>query len=390
MTQLGQYFNNSEPLVYQKDTNWVLDSCVTGIEIEVENLRARNHQAPHNEGVLYDIEGMWALVSDGSLRNNGGEFISRKLFGKDLTVGLDVIANHLKTKENRHTFSHRCSLHVHIDVRDLNISQLQKLIQLYCIFEQPLFHISGGRDKNEYCIPLSSSNEAKRAYGLLASTNGKYSKFFAQYKVDEKDTWREISRQIQDSYVKYMAFNILPIVSKGSIEFRHHEGTADVERITRWINILYSLKKACIDYPFNKDPYVQLSDMGPMAMLELVFGKYAEHMYYETIELDLWSGCRAAQDMILSFDLGATHSKWNKTDTYKYMISTLEESCLKTQEDLKKAKLAEDRYRMIIDNAIDAPRPTTFNPNLYPDDAFAVQLADPAAITADIIRRRNR
>ncbi len=36
MTQLGQYFNNSEPLVYQKDTNWVLDACVTGIEIEVE------------------------------------------------------------------------------------------------------------------------------------------------------------------------------------------------------------------------------------------------------------------------------------------------------------------------------------------------------------------
>lgn len=335
MSSFGQYFNNHEPLVYQKDANWVLDSCVTGIEIEVENLRARNHQAPHNDAVVYDIQGLWALVSDGSLRNNGGEFISRKLFGKDLTQGLEVISNHLLTNEVRHTFSHRCSLHIHLDVRDLNISQFQKFLQLYCIFELPLFNISGKRTQNEYCIPLGTSNEAKRAYGLLASNKGKFAKFFELYDSSENDTWREIGRQIQDNYIKYMALNILPFVSKGSVEFRHHEGTIDIDRIKLWINILYSLKKACIEYPFKNDPYVQLSDMGPMAMLELVFGKYSKDLYYDTIELDLWKGCRAAQDMILSFDLGDTHTKMLKTALSKLMMSELEASCPKAQGDVK-------------------------------------------------------
>jgi len=213
-----------------------------------------------------------------------------------------------------------------MDVRDLNINQFQKLIQLYCIFEKPLFNISGDRSENEYCIPLWASMDAKRCYGMLASDKGKYAKYFSTYNVDNRDTWREIGRQIQESYVKYMALNIIPFVSKGSIEFRHHEGTIDIERISRWINILFSLKKACIEYPFKNDPYVQLSEMGPMALLEMVFGKYSKDLYYDGIELDLWQGCRVAQDMVLSFDLGSVHAKLCKGELYKNIISSLGDS----------------------------------------------------------------
>ena len=40
---------------------------------------------------------------------------------------------------------------------------------------------------------------------------------------------------------KYTALNILPLNKYGTIEFRHLEGTDDIEKITAWLNTLENL-----------------------------------------------------------------------------------------------------------------------------------------------------
>mgnify|MGYP003394527477 CR=1 FL=1 len=90
MNKLGEYFNNAEPLVYKGDSSWVLDTCTIGIEIEVEGLRSRNHQAPHQNDVMYDIGGMWALVSDGSLRRAVGMIDNATLTADEKTRIIDI------------------------------------------------------------------------------------------------------------------------------------------------------------------------------------------------------------------------------------------------------------------------------------------------------------
>lgn len=313
---LGDLLGLSEPLQYKEDKRWVLDKCTIGIEIEVEQLNhVRNMQEPHRNDPIYDIDGLWALVSDGSLRNHGGEFVSRKLFGADLTAALQYIEKYLTTKEPKHEFSHRTSVHVHMDVRDLTWQQFQYLVQLYCIFERPLFRISGERNTNEYCIALSDSRHARRIYGNLLSPKSQLSALVNDYASTTTRANADFRRALGQHGVKYLALNLLPFSTRGSVEFRHHSGTCNFNELSKWINVLMCLKKSALDYPFKWDPYLTLSHIGPLGMLEAVFGEYAQVFgNYAGIEADLWEGCRVAQDIILSIDIAACHKAFLATN----------------------------------------------------------------------------
>lgn len=185
------------------------DSTYVGVEIELEGIL--DVQVPKST---------WIRTEDNSLKENGAEFVTIPIQFKFLEVELERLFNGIGVCN----ISSRCSVHVHLNCRDLTCNTLYSFILLYLIFEKSLYNFSGGRWNNNFCIPLNF-------YPQIAG-----------------EFVRGLDKNIiYDVWYKYLGFNLSPIwggESKkfGTIEFRHMSGTTDTARIISWINLIVSLK----------------------------------------------------------------------------------------------------------------------------------------------------
>ncbi len=190
-----------------------------GLEIEVENVKlGQFNDAIDNTGYL-----IWTPKPDNSLRNNGMEFVSVPMKGVMIHKALNFLADALGSKID---FSSRTSVHVHINVRDMTISQIAAIGVVYAAVERMLFKwIGKGREHNIFCVPLYETHDLQ---GLFSAA---------------------IARFHQPVSYKYSALNFnttclnsgLPLY--GTVEFRHLYGTLDVHTIIDWINLIFCIKK---------------------------------------------------------------------------------------------------------------------------------------------------
>lgn len=125
---------------------------------------------------------------------------------------------------------HDCSVHVHVDARDLTKSDMKRLMHVYAHVEPVLYALGGeNRLDNDFCNPVS------HRFG----ENG-----------FDVDKWGAIitgSRIYNDKKcgARYYGLNVLPyVVGKRyrrrdtTVEFRMHENTHDPERIINWTRLL--------------------------------------------------------------------------------------------------------------------------------------------------------
>ena len=177
-----------------------------GVEVEVENVHSW----------LQNLSPYWAMIEDGSLRNEGREFITLPIRAWRIEHALEKLFQALNKDID---FSERTSIHVHMNIRTLTVEQLEALIVTYMVFEKVLFtYIGNNRYNNIFCVPLCETDMGASLTQLI--TNG------SPYL----------------DWEKYTALNLSPISSKGTIEFRHHYGTKDIEDLITWINLILSLK----------------------------------------------------------------------------------------------------------------------------------------------------
>ena len=181
-----------------------------GVEIELEKVN-----------LSYLPNGTWTATEDGSLKEEGREFITIPIQFKYLEVEIQRLFKGIKSCNA----STRCSVHVHINVRDMNLEELYNFILLYIIFEKSLYNYSGSRIDNNFCVPI----------------------FY--YPILVKDFLYELKeyKTINKSWYKYFGFNLSPIFGGesqplGTIEFRHMKGNTDCNWIINWINLIVSLK----------------------------------------------------------------------------------------------------------------------------------------------------
>ena len=199
-----------------EDTQWastyrvVQPNYVFGIEVEVEKI-INNLLVPKHKSY-------WNTVTDGSLRNHGVEFVSLPLKAFQVEKALKQVQYQLQN--NTPEFSERTSVHVHMNIRDLTLDQILALTLVYTCVEPLLFKWVGhNRNKNTFCIPLNNTN------------------FY--------DLYKDITRNPTNTprmWMKYTAFNLIPISSKGTVEFRHMYGTLEIDKLITWINLLSYLK----------------------------------------------------------------------------------------------------------------------------------------------------
>lgn len=218
-----------------------------GIEVEVENYQGGNG----------NLNRAWAQIEDGSLRNNGVEFITKPIKAIHAPACLQYLMHsYLNTDV---CYSPRTSVHIHLNVQDLVLSQVQDIIMLYAVFEKLFYKYAGrGRQKNIYCVPMSDCD-------LMPHLTDRGH--------DRLRTWS-----------KYTGLNVLTISNYGTIEFRHMHGTNDVEKLSTWINLICRFK-AYVKENSSKHIRSLIAEMNdgfdfPRLMHE-VFGDYAAVLRYE-------------------------------------------------------------------------------------------------------------
>jgi len=207
---------------YGVDDTLVDSESFLGVELELEGLSGTAF-------MRYLDNYFWIVKGDGSLRN-GCELVFKKpLKGANITealADLDSCIAALRDKGTVPELSIRTSMHVHLDVRDLEQEEVEALITLYMLFERLLFRYVGSyRIKNNYCRALvdSTFNSILERLRKTSSSN----------------SYLSIVSEMCD---KYSALNVKAISTFGSLEFRHHPGSYKSEEIVPWCNLILSLK----------------------------------------------------------------------------------------------------------------------------------------------------
>jgi hypothetical protein len=172
-----------------------------GIEVEVEGY-----------GGLTKPPLYWHTIDDGSLKDNGAELISIPLRGRNIDYALHEFSSFGKAGWK---FSHRTSVHVHCNVSTYTKYQLRALMAIYACMEELYFaFVEDFRRGNSFCYRLVGAPVE-----------------MVFYMTDKEGS----------ECTKYCAFNIQPVRRQLTVEFRHLEGTSDLTKLRRWIQLCAKL-----------------------------------------------------------------------------------------------------------------------------------------------------
>lgn len=215
-----------------------------GIELEIENWPGGS-----------SFPG-FSVHGDNSLRNNGVEWITYPTKLRHMDALLTAFFNKFRLAPLN--YSERCSTHVHVNVQDFTPKQLTTLVLLYQLFERLLFNfVEEGRRSNIFCVPWY---QAGVTYEL----------------VDHIENW---DAPHIHGWQKYTALNLLTIEQKGTVEYRHLEGTCDVKRIMTWCNLLGCMHAYAKSHSLDdvKNTIISLNTSSAYdVLLQDVFGEWTQ------------------------------------------------------------------------------------------------------------------
>lgn len=241
---------------------------VYGLELEIED---QNLEMRPPKG--------WQGVADGSLRNNGLEYItSPPLELSSIPKALETLF--AKIKFTNKSYSDRTSVHVHCNMQGMTIDQVKSFCLLYIVLERAFFNfVAQERFENVFCVPLMD--------------------FAAPFTLFQALDKRDVRR-----WSKYSALNLLPLLELGTLEFRHMHGTNDVKHIVNWVTAIDCLKQASRKKTFEEwrkqvTALNTTSEYGVFAVEvfgsfeDVFFGQtsfelYKELMYDNVIRAKLW------------------------------------------------------------------------------------------------------
>lgn len=286
---------------FASDTRWVLPTQLIGYEVEYEGVKDRylpdhsyaNHFQYHREG---------------SLRDNGAEYVfSQPLFGADAWNAISWLVEW--AKQNQWKCTKRTGIHIHIDVRDLEVDQLSGMSLLYAAVEPILYQwIGGDRETSHFCIPLYKADDA-----LL-----KVCSIVRQAYADEvsgSNNAAKISESLAEE--RYAGFNVNSLAKFGSLEYRQLATTHDIQKIEDWINILMSLKAAAYKLPRSDGAVIRMIEQfGTLDTLLYVFPKkIVEQLYTSDSKDQMFEiGLPSARDIAVH---GCQPLRWEHFQTPK-------------------------------------------------------------------------
>lgn len=285
------YLNNTITSTELVDNNVHL-----GMEFEIENCHIRSIP----EGSL----SLLSLVGDASLRNQGVELLfNRPYKGIAIIRAIEEFAS--ISKSVKAVSSARTSIHVHVDMARLTITEIRSVIVLYTILERFLFEFIGKeRAYNLYCVPFYKAEG--QLSNIATSTNF----------VDNIN-----------NMCKYSALNMSTLGRFGTLEFRHMHTTFDIPRIKEWVNIILCIRSyavSCIRYGSIRDMFTELSKLDCSGILYAVFGN--DKLLYKGAEYEIRKSLMLASTIVYKDDYDKAAWDFDTFDLYASVINDMDRS----------------------------------------------------------------
>jgi len=221
-----------------------------GIESELEGapFKLNDEQVLNTDFDGTPLPKTVSIHKDGSLRNNGVEFVTTPCRGKILVDAITSICNvasryQLKT-------SNRAGVHVHVDMSRTTLDQYSNFLKLYTLIEPVVFYVAGQhRGGSIYCKSWyegCQNDELVSALRLITS-----------------GTWVDIPS-------RYSGLNINSTRKYGTLEFRHMESSTDKDAIIRWVNFIATIRT----YALTTDQFTpdRVRNTIPEMLLRDIFG----------------------------------------------------------------------------------------------------------------------
>lgn len=220
-----------------------------GIEIELENLGGT--------GRWPTVDG-WVRKDDGSLRDGKEYIFDGPQSGGTALASIKEMSRVMGEVGVDPTF--RCSTHIHLDVRDMEWVQYERLVLLYMVFEDVFFdHCQPYRRHSNFCIPFQSNDWLSDNFGRRV--------------IGAPEAARKFHGVSQ--WPKYSGLNLQVTGTFGSIEFRgSHAIVAEAELTQLAQRMLYLKKYAMGDQSedhfkfINKLIEVSANDVFPVGLRE--------------------------------------------------------------------------------------------------------------------------
>ena len=182
----------------------------------------------------YTHRGMstWKIVTDASLRTEFGyyaiELVTPSLppligeagFEQVIAAGRYLLS--IGAKVNR-----SCGLHVHIDARTMSVDAMRRLAAIYSHAEpmlDALMPISRRGNNNTYCRSVAGVSRAAIARALSPDA-------LAHALTAGAGSWQ----------TRYAKLNFAAWGRHRTVEFRHHSGTVDPDKILQWVKMCLRL-----------------------------------------------------------------------------------------------------------------------------------------------------
>jgi len=242
-----------------------------GIEVECEG----QHLATP---ALY-----WHVVGDGSLRaheNNAPvEYVLKSpVKRKEVTK----VLNHLHKTWIDHKAiippSPRTSVHIHVNVQELEFKNVITFYCVYNILEDLLIKFCGKeREGNLFCL---SSSDAAHVIQLLCD-------------IVAQQNWGGFRSQ----KFKYSSVNFASIPKFGSLEFRAMRGTRDIDVIKTWVSMLLKVKDYSLQFNQPNDLIEQLSARGGNQFVKDVLEEYASLIKHPNTDQIIRDGVWRVQEL---------------------------------------------------------------------------------------------
>lgn len=231
---------------------------LVGIEYEVEHCPGISlgvPEAPVREP-LPDAD-KWSAIKDNSLRNDGAEFVSFPLPISQVSAAVKQLFDFKKKHKIDWRSSARTGIHVHVNVRDFGLLQLQNLLVIHTLLEPAMFdYVGANREESIYCVPwYRAPGEAKIAASYLST--------------DRRMGFSSRLHSIVGNSTKYSALLLAPLTRLGTVEFRMAPTWQDQDTISEWAHIcerIISYASKCSTYynvlsQFENDPYKLIAEI---------------------------------------------------------------------------------------------------------------------------------
>lgn len=285
MGSIASTLGHKRKEIPQPDPALAIPDAMVGIEVECENFRTSK-----------PVPDLWSAKTDGSLRNSGIEFVTNGgMMGNQIFRSVDSICKY--AKEGKLSVGYpRAGIHIHLDCTDLNSAgdrDLWNMCQVYLLVEHMMFGFCTqiAEEKSEWrrwCGYCDSLEDSRQDYEMLAKVL-----------IDWKNLKPATIRANLNNTSKYQAVNFIPLLTLGTVEFRHLPTTFDAGLIKQWINMILAIKRAATT-AFTKPDFdlcSEFSRKGPKALILGLLGEYVKPFLPYLNETACWAAVDAIQAM---------------------------------------------------------------------------------------------